>query len=84
MPDMTPKIFEETNFGKAAMKKLGKESENFRLYKASRNDDGSMTVTGAEFSPATRGKNAGQLRKKLTFTDKTVVVSPAEIEAAGN
>lgn len=84
MPDMTPRIFEETNFGKAAMKKLGKASENFRFYKASGNDDGSMTVTGAEFIPVTRGKNAGKLRDKQRFTDKTVVVSPAEIEAAVN
>ena len=81
--DMTRDIFAEQPYGKAALKKIGKVSENFRLYYCSWGDSDTrsiMMVTGAEFRKAKRGKLKNVLSILVKGTEKTVYVTTEEIE----
>lgn len=71
--------FDDTGFGKAALKKMGKVPENFHLYSSER-VSGGMRVVGAEFRKAKTGKNKGELCIKIKGTDRDMFVSPGEIE----
>lgn len=84
--DMTEKVFEITEFGQAAIQKLGKVSDNFRLHKASWVDEkledfDTMKVTGAEFRIAKSGKNKGKMTVLVPGTQRTVYVTKSEILA---
>lgn len=80
--DIDSLLFEQSPFGKAALKKLGQVPENFRLYCAGwvgkfPNAHG-MQVTGAEFERMKRKTTHG---KKIPGTDRSVYVSKQEIDA---
>ena len=80
MSDMKVDIFVDTNYGKAALRKLsklGKLPENFRLYSACLvgTDEGTIKVDGAEFRLAKSGPNKGSLSILIKGTEKTVYVS---------
>lgn len=84
--DMTVDHFAEHSFGKAALYKLGKVPENFRLYKAGwlgkRPEEFTvMEVKGAEFRQAKKGKNAGQMTVMVPGTQRTVFVTKDEMKA---
>jgi len=83
--DMAVDVFAEQSFGKVALKKLGKVSENFRLYRAGwlgkHPTRDIMEVTGAEFRAAKSGPNAGKLSIKVNGSDKTVHVTKEEMQA---
>jgi hypothetical protein len=86
---MDSDIMGNTNFGRAALRKLRPVPENFRIYSAGwiekqPKDWGSMKVAGAEFRVAKRGKNAGKLVVLLPGTVRTVVVTKEEIQAEGD
>jgi len=76
-----------TSFGRAALKKLGPVSENFRIFSAEwvgKTPDGwkFMRVSGAEFRAETKGQDVGSLSVKVPLTTRTVVVTSEEIRAA--
>ena len=83
--DMEKDPFADLAFGKAALKKLGPVSENFRLYSAgwlgTYPDFHSMRVTGAEFRKAKRGRNVGKLCILKTGTSRSTIVTKTEINA---
>lgn len=84
--DAADDIMGNTNFGRAALRKLGPVPANFRIYSAGwiekqAKDWRSMKVAGAEFRVAKRGKNVGKLVVLLPGTVRTVVVTKEEIQA---
>lgn len=80
--NMDERIFEDSPFGRAALKKLGPVPDSFRLYSAGWVGDfpnaHGMQVTGAEFERMKRKTTHG---KKVRDTDRSVYVSKAEIQA---
>jgi hypothetical protein len=76
---MTEFWFDDEQFGKAALKKMGDVPENFHLYSAERVPVG-MRVIGAVFRKAKSGKNKGKLCIMVDGTDRYMFVSPGEIE----
>lgn len=80
--DMQEDVFAQEAFGRAALKKLGRVPENFRLFAAGWTDDRTvMKVTGGEFRIAKSGPNAGKLTVLIPRTTRTVHVTPKEIAA---
>lgn len=86
--DMTEKVMEDTNYGRAALAKIGPVSENFRLFKAGwvgnghPKDSNGMVVLGAEYRSPTRGPNVGRLTMEVPGTRRKVYLSREEIRAA--
>lgn len=72
--DMTIDYFADTEFGKAALKKMQPVPENFRLCMAEAVDVGVMRVTGAQFRKAQRGPHKGKFSVIVPGTQKTVYV----------
>ncbi len=72
--DMVVDYFADTEFGKAALKKMKPLPENFRLYEAESVQTGVMRVTGAQFREAKRGFNKGKLSVIVPGTQQTVYV----------
>jgi hypothetical protein len=87
MGDMTEKIYESHAYGRAALRKLGKISENFRLFDCGWVGGGQpdqwigMKCIGAEFRIALKGRNKGKLSIIVPGTERTVYVSREEIAA---
>lgn len=84
---MSDDIMGHTNYGRAALKKLGPVAENFRIYAAGwlgekPQDWFAMKVTGAEFKVAKKGKNVGKLTVQIPGTVRHVVVTKEEMRAA--
>lgn len=84
---MTDDIMGNSNYGRAALKKLGAVPENFRIYAAGwlgqKPDDWlAMKVSGAEFRVAKKGKNVGKLSVMIPGTVRHVIVTKEEISAA--
>ena len=76
----------DTHFGKAALSKLSKVPENFRIYEAgwlgsNPSEFTIMEVKGAEFREAKSGPNKGKLKIKLPNTDRIVYITKDEISA---
>lgn len=83
--DMQIDAFKDTSFGKAALRKIGTVSENFRLYEAGYMEEkpadfSVMKVTGAEFRAAKKGPNKGKLSILVEGTRKTVYVTKEECQ----
>jgi len=87
MHDMIIDLLGDTAYGKAAYKKLGNVSENFRLYYAGWVGDKDpskckeMVVKGAEFRKAKRGKNKGKMTVRVPDTTRTVIVTIDDMKA---
>ena len=71
--------FDDTRYGKAALKKMGEVPENFHLYFTERLAGG-IYVIGAVFRKAKSGKNKGQLCIMVDGTKREMFVSNSEIE----
>lgn len=85
--DLRRDIFGELPYGQAALEKLGKVPENFRLYAAgwlgkTPEEWKNMKLVGAEFREATKGPNAGQLCKMIPGTQRTVYLTREEVAAS--
>lgn len=83
---MREDIIGATDFGKAAMRKVGDVPENFRFYEAGWIGDGKsksniMEVKGAEFRVAKSGPNKGKLCVKIPDSERKVFVTKEEIKA---
>lgn len=78
MDDM---FWHQTEFGIAALKKMGDIPENFRIYSAGWRGEypnyHGMQVTGAEFKRMKRKTTHGV---KIKGTERTVYISKAEIQ----
>lgn len=82
--NMERDIFAEQPYGKAALKKIAPQDENFRLYFAGWLGNNpakwdTMKVTGAVFRHAKSGKDKGKLSIRVKGTDVTVYVSQSEM-----
>lgn len=78
--DMRDDIFARSPFGQAALKKMGKMPDDFRLYFAGwLGDSATMEVRGATFREAKKGPNKGKMCIKLPNSDRTVYVTRAEM-----
>lgn len=79
MPDMEPKIFEQTTFGKVALRKWNVQDENFRIYSAAIVDEyGTVFVEGAIFRRAKTGPYKGKLSIRLPGTIMKTYVTREE------
>lgn len=87
MADMTERVMDDIAYGRAALKKMGDVSENFRIHTAGWIGGAEpsmwhgMQVTGSEFRPAKTGPNKGRLTIMVKESSRTVYVSKAEINA---
>ncbi len=87
MRDMNEKIFESTDYGKAALLKFGDCPDNFRIFEAgmiddnSKVDNGIMFVKGACFRVAKSGPNKGKLSILIPNTTLKTFVTREEILA---
>jgi hypothetical protein len=84
MSDMTKDFFADQSYGKIALKKFGKVSENFRLFYAGWLGKGMerdvMEVKGAEFRKALTGPNRGKLSIKVQGTERTTFVTAEQMD----
>lgn len=83
--DMTEDIFADQSYGKVALQKIAPTDPKFRLYKAGWLGAGNvrevMRVTGAVFREAMRGPNKGKLSIMVPGTQRSVMVTHAEMTA---
>lgn len=79
--DMTKDVFKEYGYGKAALKKIGIVTKDFRLYYFSMQQGGGMLCKGAEFRKAKSGKLKGVLSIMIKGTIKSVYINQKEIMA---
>lgn len=82
--DMTDRFFENTDIGRAALKKFGVVPENFRIYEVGYLiEHGSVSqiikVTEAEFRKAKSGPNNGKFCIEIPKTKMVAYVLPQEI-----
>lgn len=83
--DLRAKIFEDTSYGRIAMKQFGEVPEGFRIYQVSLQGEHpnyhGIQVVGAEFRQAKSGMRKGQLCMHVKGTDRSTYVSNAAMKA---